>query len=827
MKVFSAVLLAAVPAWAQESLTLQQSGDPANRFDLVILGDGYTAAEQEKFDNDAQALTDYLFSGTNDTEPFLRYRSYFNVHRVNLISNESGIDRPAQGIYRDTALDGAFSGRLSVHAHKVTTAARSAPGLDGVIVLMNESGVGGYAESYIALVACSNLAVAAHELGHTIFGVVDEYLVSQSSGFLENPAPNADTNGASPKWQRWIGVDPAIGAFQPGIYLNYYRPTEDGCRMKKPGSPSYCSVCREAGVLRIYRRVDPIDAFSPLDPMPVVALGDSMIFSVTPMQPAGTPLTVLWTVDGTAQSDRTDFLLDSTRFGIGRHEIVVTVLDPTNLALADPEGLLRGTARWTVQVVSPDSPAAPSGVSAQSTTDGSRLVVLTWSPSPETDVIGYRVYRSTESNRSYSVVGTSSLSQFADTCPTLGTTYFYRISAVDAQGLESPLSSEVPARPLDLIPPSTPTGLTATPGPDGILLRWIASPDLDVSGYLVWRGPSRWGVDGAMDLIAWTSSASYQDAKVRIGTYGYVVEALDGSGNRSPKTPPVYADSSVDLVTPVAVAGPDRNVRVRDSLLFDGSASSDPEGAPLFFTWDFGDGSPTVSQVAVAHAYAAPGTYLVLLKVRDPEGYTSQDSALVTVRANQSPIASAGPDQIAKAGDSLTFDGTASFDPDGNALAHEWDFGDGSGVVAGAIADHVYSVAGVYSVRLRVVDADGASAEDRLFVTVRWPRIHVSEIVMSSTWLKGGYVGASGLVRIVGEDGLPVSGVQVQASWSGATTRSQSATTDSRGWAYFSSGTVKNGGTFTLSVLGASKSGLEYDPAADVESSDSVTRTKK
>ena len=92
---------------------------------------------------------------------------------------------------------------------------------------------------------------------------------------------------------------------------------------------------------------------------------------------------------------------------------------------------------------------------------------------------------------------------------------------------------------------------------------------------------------------------------------------------------------------PLANAGPDQTVAVGDPVTFYGSASSDPDGDPLAYSWDLGD-STVGSGVTVTHTYSAAGTYSVTLTVSDGE-LSATDTALVTV--NLSPPAP-GPDLV-------------------------------------------------------------------------------------------------------------------------------------------------------------------------------------
>lgn len=73
--------------------------------DYVFVGDGYTAAEMTKWRADAQKVIDGFLA-----DPlFAANRVTMNVRRVDVASNQSGVDEPDKGIYKDTVMDGAFN----------------------------------------------------------------------------------------------------------------------------------------------------------------------------------------------------------------------------------------------------------------------------------------------------------------------------------------------------------------------------------------------------------------------------------------------------------------------------------------------------------------------------------------------------------------------------------------------------------------------------------------------------------------------------------------------------------------------------------------------
>ena len=144
----------------------------------------------------------------------------------------------------------------------------------------------------------------------------------------------------------------------------------------------------------------------------------------------------------------------------------------------------------------------------------------------------------------------------------------------------------------------------------------------------------------------------------------------------------------------------------RASSQFDGSASGDADDSISVYAWDFGDGQ-TGEGPTPTHVYAEPGTYDVTLVVTDASETirnTAEDAMQVVVNAR--PIADAGPDLVAAPGETLTFQGTRSLDPDGKIAEYAWDFRDGA-TASGEIARHAFDKPGTYAIQLSVKDDTG------------------------------------------------------------------------------------------------------------------------
>ncbi len=157
-------------------------------------------------------------------------------------------------------------------------------------------------------------------------------------------------------------------------------------------------------------------------------------------------------------------------------------------------------------------------------------------------------------------------------------------------------------------------------------------------------------------------------------------------------------------------------------LAVDASASSDADGGPLTYAWDFGESSGSSDQrtgKTVTYTYGGPGTYTVGLTVTDDEGVSTSTSQVVQITGNQAPQAVIAPPAIA--GLQVTVNGGSSTDADGNVASYAWDFGaPGSGDTAtGSTAAYTYPAAGTYTVTLTVTDNDGDTNTATVDVTVQ------------------------------------------------------------------------------------------------------------
>ncbi len=136
------------------------------------------------------------------------------------------------------------------------------------------------------------------------------------------------------------------------------------------------------------------------------------------------------------------------------------------------------------------------------------------------------------------------------------------------------------------------------------------------------------------------------------------------------------------------------------------------------YDWDFGDGNSGTG-VSPTHSYASDGNFTVSLTVTDNNGGTDAASSTASIAptANVLPVANAGGPYNGTVGNPVSFDGSASSDPDGSIVSYAWDFGDGNSGT-GVSPTHSYASDGNFTVSLTVTDNNGATNTASSTVTI-------------------------------------------------------------------------------------------------------------
>lgn len=186
------------------------------------------------------------------------------------------------------------------------------------------------------------------------------------------------------------------------------------------------------------------------------------------------------------------------------------------------------------------------------------------------------------------------------------------------------------------------------------------------------------------------------------------------------------------------------------------AGSTDPDGAIVATSLNFGDGSAPAIATSASHTYSAPGTYVLTATLTDNMGATASKSATIIVGSgNRPPIAVvAATPNSAYAPATVNVSAAGSSDPDGTIAGSAISFGDGT-TASGLAASHKYSAAGVYTVTANVTDNQGASSSASTTVTIKAPEVIVSSPASGAVVPSQVHVVASGF------SGNPVMAMQI------------------------------------------------------------------
>ena len=256
-----------------ENIEIHIGGDIAHSLDIVLLPDGFTATEREKFVAACKMWSDALFSYA----PFTQNRHRINVRAVWAPSQESGISKPGTGEWKNTLLGSRFFTfnseryQMTEEFQKVRDVAASAP-YESIFILTNTDKYGGGGiYNFYGLGSAGKTGrtgeVYVHEFGHSLMGLGDEYIEignTVSALYPEGVEPweanltrFVDFNG---KWEKMIAEDTPIptpriegstekewkiGAYEGGGYLEkgVFRGWPE-CMMK--ALTDFCPVCQDA-----------------------------------------------------------------------------------------------------------------------------------------------------------------------------------------------------------------------------------------------------------------------------------------------------------------------------------------------------------------------------------------------------------------------------------------------------------------------------------------------------------------------------------------------------------------------------------------------------
>ena len=208
---------------------LLSNGEPHNKVDIVIIGDGYRKEDLPKFISDAKSLNEKMFN----TSPFKERKKDFNVWLIEAFSPDSGIDKPDINIWKKTILNARYnffrSARyILTEDNKTLRDIAALVPYDFINILINDNRYGGggiynlYTTTYTIPDAVGKEwqieYVYVHEFGHSFGGLGDEYYSSQVSYTdfytkgMEPWEPNitSQTDRDKLKWRHQVNQDTPI-----------------------------------------------------------------------------------------------------------------------------------------------------------------------------------------------------------------------------------------------------------------------------------------------------------------------------------------------------------------------------------------------------------------------------------------------------------------------------------------------------------------------------------------------------------------------------------------------------------------------------------------
>ena len=350
--------------------TIKLSGTPDKRINLVILGDGYQASEMDKFITDASNFTTEMFSQS----PFLEYNNYFNVYAIKTPSNESGADHPGSAFdvsepaspveFVDTYFNSTFDGfgfhRLLFYGINGSAAganklkieavlAENFPTYDQALILVNSNIYGGSGGEFaISSLAPSANEIAIHELGHSLFDLVDEYYPGDGR-LLETTNATQTLNATTIKWKNWLNTD-NVGIYPYGTTgeaATWYRPHQN-CKMRYLDRP-FCAVCKEGMIEKIHDLVSPIENFSPNETT-VENPEFPLDFEVSLILPTPNTLETVWLLNDVVYANNSNTVtLEDADMQEDENTLSVLVTDNSSLLrIENHETIHVSTVTWLV-----------------------------------------------------------------------------------------------------------------------------------------------------------------------------------------------------------------------------------------------------------------------------------------------------------------------------------------------------------------------------------------------------------------------------------------------------------------------------------------------
>lgn len=218
-----------------------------------------------------------------------------------------------------------------------------------------------------------------------------------------------------------------------------------------------------------------------------------------------------------------------------------------------------------------------------------------------------------------------------------------------------------------------------------------------------------WENDGTYD-IGWSSSPTATHTYTSAGTKTVKVQVKDNDGATDTDTALVTITEGDSKPTAAIITINPRETTYGTTIFLYGIAKNH-QGTNISYHWRSSINGTLSTEQRFNTASLRVGTHTIYFKVQDDRGWSDEDAATVIITPdpsmpNQAPVADAGGPYTGYVNEQISFDASASYDPDGDSLNYSWDFGDG-GTAYGKIVTHIYQSNGTYAITLTVHDSPG------------------------------------------------------------------------------------------------------------------------
>jgi membrane-bound inhibitor of C-type lysozyme len=377
---------------------------------------------------------------------------------------------------------------------------------------------------------------------------------------------------------------------------------------------------------------------------------------------------------------------------------------------------LSGSATTAITVTNVDRAPVVTAPATASGNEGTLISFTVSASDPDGDAIASLTGAPLPSGATFTANAANTSGTFNWT-PSFTQAGSYNVTFTAANALTGSASTSITVNNVDRAPvvtaPPTASGAEGTTitfnvsaaDPDGDAIASLTAAPLPGTATFTANAANTAGT------FSWTTTLS--DA----GTYNVTFTATNALSGSATTAVTVTNANQNPVVTAPATASGDEG-----TLITFGVSATDPDGDHVTLTalgtpsgatfTDNGDNTGTFSWTP---SFTQAGSYSVTFRGNDGNGGIANATTSITVNnVDRAPTANAGGPYTGITGLDVSFNGSASSDPDGDVLAYAWDFGDGGSSTAQSPA-HAYAMAGVYNVTLTVTanslsDADATTA---------------------------------------------------------------------------------------------------------------------